>query len=72
MPVSPSSQNTHVLALGDLRKSWVLGDRRAPEMQTSEHYAFNTDQITVRMRARLAFLSISGNGMVVYKTGTTS
>lgn len=70
MPASPSAASTKVFALGDLRKSWILGDRRAPEMQTSEHYAFNTDQITIRMRARIAFLMQSGNGMVVYQTGT--
>ena len=67
MPVSPSSASTHVIALGDLRRSWILGDRRAPEVQTSEHYAFNTDQLTMRVRARIAFLMQSGNGMVVLK-----
>jgi len=70
MPVSPSAASTKVLALGDLRKSWILGDRRRVEVQTSEHYAFNTDQLTVRATARSAFLMQHGNGMVVYKTGT--
>ncbi len=65
MPVSPSSANTHVVALGDLRKSWILGDRRSVEVQTSEHYAFNSDQLTTRAKSRIGFLMIQGNGMVV-------
>lgn len=70
MPVSPSAASTKVLALGDLRASWYLGDRRAAELETSEHYAFNTDQLTARMKARIAYLRAQGNGMVAYKTGT--
>jgi HK97 family phage major capsid protein len=58
------------LALGDLRRSWILGDRRQMEVETSEHYAFNTDQLTVRMKRRCGFLMKQGNGMVVYVTGT--
>ncbi len=72
MPASPSAQSTNVFALGDLRKSWILGDRRAMSIQTSEHFAFNTDQLTIRTTSRVGFLMIQGNGMVVYKTGTTA
>lgn len=70
LPVSPSAATTKVMALGDLRRSWILGDRMSPEMETSEHYAFNTDQLTVRMKARVGFLAAHANGMVVYATGT--
>lgn len=72
MPRSPSEASTKVLAYGDLRKSWILGDRRAVQVQTSEDYAFNTDQLTMRVTARAAFKMKQGNGMVVYKTGTES
>jgi HK97 family phage major capsid protein len=72
MPASADiTQSMPVLALGDLRRCWVLGDRRQVEIQTSEHYAFNTDQLTMRATARVGFLRLQGNGMVVYVTGTT-
>lgn len=71
MPVSPASQNTKVLALGDLRKGWILGDRKKPEVETSEHFAFNTDQLTVRVKARIGILRAQADSMVVYQTGTT-
>ena len=64
-PVSPSSAGNEVLALGDLRKSWVLGDRRNMEIETSEHFAFDTDQLTVRAKQRVSFLMLQGNGMIV-------
>lgn len=70
MPVSPGAASTKMFAYGDLRRSWVLGDRRTPEVETSEHFAFNTDQLTVRVKARIAFLRAQADGMVVYSTGT--
>lgn len=70
MPVSPSAASTPVLALGDLSKAWVLGDRRSPTLETSEHYAFNTDQMTLRMSMRAGFKPLQANSMVVYVTGT--
>jgi HK97 family phage major capsid protein len=70
MPASPSAASTKVLACGDLRKSWILGDRRKLELQTSEHYLFNTDSIAVRVTSRVGVLMQCGNGMVVYCTGT--
>jgi HK97 family phage major capsid protein len=68
MPVSPGTASTGVFAFGDLRKSWILGDRRTAEVETSEHYAFNTDQLTLRFSARVAFKPVQANGMVVYVT----
>lgn len=71
MPTSASvSASEKFIAYGDLRKSWILGDRRSVELQTSEHYAFNTDQLAMRVSARVAFLMQHGGGMVVYKSGT--
>ena len=58
------------LALGDLRRGWILGDRRKMNVETSEHYHFNTDQIAIRVTARIAFLMTQGNAMVQYKTGS--
>lgn len=68
MPASPGSASTACFAFGDLRRGWVLGDRRAPEIETSEHYAFNTDQLTVRFRARWCVMPFSPTAMVVYVT----
>ncbi len=70
LPVAPSEASKHVFALGDLRRSWILGDRRQVRIETSEHFAFDTDQITLKVTARKSFLMQSGNGMVVYETGT--
>jgi|GEM_PF-7105442 len=70
MPASPGAASTKILAYGDLRKSWILGDRRSVEIETSEHYAFNTDQLTTRVKARIGFLRAQADGMVVYSTGT--
>jgi HK97 family phage major capsid protein len=67
---SSVAASTKCLALGDLRKSWILGDRRSVTLDTSEHYAFNTDQLALRITARIAFLMAQGNGMVAYKSGT--
>ncbi len=66
-PVSPSSASTNVISLGDLRTAWYLGDRRTMELMTSEHFAFNTDQLTVRVTSRIGFLMAQGNGMVVLR-----
>ncbi len=65
MPASPSGVGLNVAALGDLRKSWILGDRRSMEIETSEHFAFDTDQLTVRAKQRIGFLMLQGNGMIV-------
>ncbi len=70
MPSVAVGASTNAFCFGDLRKAWVLGDRRKPEVQTSEHYAFNTDQLTVRLTARIAFLMAQGNAMVIYATGS--
>ena len=70
MPVSPSAASTAQFALGDLRRSWILGDRTQVEIQTSEHYAFNTDQLTYRWKKRMAVKPVQPNGMVVYVGGT--
>jgi HK97 family phage major capsid protein len=71
MPAASTvAASTKCLALGDLRRGWVLGDRRRPEIMTSEHFAFDTDQITIRLTARHSFLQQQGNAMVVYQTGT--
>lgn len=67
---SAITASTKSFALGDLRKSWILGDRRRTTVETSEHYAFNTDQIAARVTNRSSFLMQQGNGMVVYSTGT--
>lgn len=68
LPMSPGTASSPAFAFGNLRKTFVLGDRRAPEMETSEHYAFNTDQLTLRFSARIAFLATQANSMVVYET----
>lgn len=68
LPASPGSASTGVFVFGDLRRAMILGDRRAPEIQTSEHYAFNTDQLTLRFTARVGFLAVMPTGLVVYVT----
>jgi len=68
MPASPGTASTPVFACGDLRRGWILGDRRAAEVETSEHYAFNTDQLTMRFSARTGFLAVQPTAMVVYVT----
>lgn len=65
MPVSPSSADTHVIALGDLRKSWVLGDRHTVDVETSEHVLFQSDQIMTRGKQRVSFLPLQANGMTI-------
>lgn len=70
LPASPSAASTKVLALGDLRKAWILGDRRRMEIATSEHYQFKSDLLAVRTTVRLSFLMVAGEAMVIYKTGT--
>lgn len=73
MPAASTiSESTKCLALGNLMRSWILGDRRAVTMRTSMDYAINTDQITIVGTNRVAFLMGHGNGMVIYKTGTAS
>ena len=70
MPVSPGTASTPVFAYGDLRKGWILGDRHAAEVETSEHYAFNTDQLTLRFKARVGFLPAQPTALVVYVTAS--
>jgi HK97 family phage major capsid protein len=72
MPISPGAASTAVLAYGDLRKSWYLGDRRAPEIVTSEHFLFNKDLLAIRATQRIGIRAVQGNGMVVYVTGLAS
>lgn len=68
MPVSPSSASKPVIAFGDLRKSWIFGDKRSPTLETSEHFKFQNDQLAIRMTARIGFLAVQPNGMIVYVT----
>ncbi|MBV6429785.1 MAG: hypothetical protein KIPDCIKN_04360 [Haliscomenobacter sp.] len=70
MPDSPSAASTKVFFLGDLRRAWYLGDRMGVEVETSEHYLWNKDQISLRAKERIGFLPAQANGCVVYKTGT--
>ena len=71
MPAASTVSASEVcLALGDLRKSWILGDRRKMNVETSEHFYFNTDSIAIRVTARIGFLMTQGNGMVQYKSGS--
>lgn len=71
MPAASTVSTGEVcLALGDLRKGWVLGDRRRMNVETSEHFYFSTDQIAIRVTARIAFLMTQGNAMVQYVTGS--
>ena len=62
--------STKAFAYGNLRRSWILGDRRNVELQTSEHYAFNTDELTTRLTYRQAYKDQAANGTVQYETGT--
>lgn len=68
MPASPGTASTGTFAFGDLRKGWIMGDRRAMSIETSEHYAFNTDQITTRLTGRTGWLPWQPTAIVVYVT----
>lgn len=70
MPASPGTASTRVFALGNLRKAAVLGDRRQMTVDTSEHYAFNTDKLSVRSTSRWGILWAQADAMVVYATAS--
>lgn len=45
---SAAQTSTKILAFGDLRQGVLFGDRRAPEVRTSEDRYFDVDQVAVR------------------------
>lgn len=68
LPRSPGTASTQVAAFGDLRKAWILGDRRQADIETSEHFKFDTDQLALRSSVRIAIRTADARGMVIYKT----
>jgi HK97 family phage major capsid protein len=60
---------TMACVFGNFNNAMLMGDKRAVEIQQSEHYSFNLDEITIRGTSRYDLSVVDDTAYVGIKTG---
>ena len=68
-PVS-TAVATMACVFGNFNNAMLMGDKRAVEIQQSEHYSFNLDEITIRGTSRYDLNVVDNTAYVGIKTGS--